>query len=219
MNCERQPVSGVHADGGYAEVMIAKANALAAIPDELSPVEAAPLLCAGLTTFNALRKSKARAGDPGRHPRRRRLGAPRNSVWDAHGVQGRRDRAGAESASSPASWAHITTSTAVRRIRPQSCNGWVARGCILATAANNQSMSGLVGGLGPRGEMIVAGAGGNEPIGINAIPLIFGERSIVGTLTGHRSTAKTPSRSARSRAYARWSKPFHSPRPRRPTGE
>jgi D-arabinose 1-dehydrogenase-like Zn-dependent alcohol dehydrogenase len=47
----------------YAEVMIAKANALAAIPDELSSVEAAPLLCAGLTTFNALRKSKANAGD------------------------------------------------------------------------------------------------------------------------------------------------------------
>jgi hypothetical protein len=56
-------MSGVHTDGGYAEMMIAKANALAAIPDELNPVEAAPLLCAGLTTFNALRKSKARAGD------------------------------------------------------------------------------------------------------------------------------------------------------------
>jgi D-arabinose 1-dehydrogenase-like Zn-dependent alcohol dehydrogenase len=55
---------------------------------------------------------------------------------------------------------------------------------ILATAANNKSMSALVGGLSPQGEMIIAGAGGGEPMGINAIPLIFGERSIVGTLTG-----------------------------------
>jgi len=63
VNCQRQPISGVHTDGGYAEVMLAKANALAAIPDELSAVEAAPLLCAGLTTFNALRKSPAIAGE------------------------------------------------------------------------------------------------------------------------------------------------------------
>ena len=63
VNCEHQPVSGFHFDGGYAEMMIAKANALVAIPDELSSIEAAPLLCAGLTTFNALRKSQARAGN------------------------------------------------------------------------------------------------------------------------------------------------------------
>lgn len=93
VNCERQPMSGVHTDGGYAEMMIAKANALAAIPDELNPVEAAPLLCAGLTTFNALRKSKASAGDLVAHSRRRRLGTPGNSVCQVHGVQGRRDLA------------------------------------------------------------------------------------------------------------------------------
>jgi D-arabinose 1-dehydrogenase-like Zn-dependent alcohol dehydrogenase len=93
VNCERQPMSGVHTDGGYAEMMIAKANALAAIPDELNPVEAAPLPCAGLTTFNALRKSKASAGDLVAHSRRRRLGTPGNSVCQVHGVQGRRDLA------------------------------------------------------------------------------------------------------------------------------
>jgi D-arabinose 1-dehydrogenase-like Zn-dependent alcohol dehydrogenase len=56
---------------------------------------------------------------------------------------------------------------------------------ILATAANSKSMSSLVGGLAPQGALIIAGAGGGEPMGINAIPLIFGERSLVGTLTGH----------------------------------
>ena len=46
-------------------------------------------------------------------------------------------------------------------------------------------MSGLIGGLAPQGEMIVAGVGGGDPMGINAVPLIFGQRSIAGTLTGH----------------------------------
>ena len=54
---------GIHLDGGYAESMIAPARALVAVPPELESTEAAPLLCAGLTTFSALRKSKARAGD------------------------------------------------------------------------------------------------------------------------------------------------------------
>jgi len=63
VNCRNQPISGVHSDGGYAEMMIAQASGLAAIPDDLLPTEAAPLLCAGLTTFNALRNSKARPGE------------------------------------------------------------------------------------------------------------------------------------------------------------
>jgi len=63
VNCINQGYSGVQRDGGYAEVMIAKASGLIAVPDDLSSVNAAPLLCAGLTTFSALRNSPARAGD------------------------------------------------------------------------------------------------------------------------------------------------------------
>src|SRR5271154_6792898 len=63
VNCSNQPVSGAHFDGGYAEVMMAFPNGLVAIPDGLSSVDAAPLLCAGLTTFNALRRSSAKPGD------------------------------------------------------------------------------------------------------------------------------------------------------------
>jgi len=177
-------MSGVHSDGGYAEMMIAKASALAAIPDELKPVEAAPLLCAGLTTFNGLRKSKARAGD---------LVAIQGIGGLGHlGIQfakhmgfkvvaiargpGKRDLAMKLGAHH-----YIDSSAQDPSAELQRLGG--AR-VILATAANNQSMSSLVGGLAPQGEMIVAGAGGNEPMGINAVPLIFGERSIAGTLTG-----------------------------------
>src|SRR5580658_9934880 len=63
VNCRNQEYTGIHHDGGYAEVMIAKASGLMSIPDELSSVAAAPLLCAGLTTFCALRNAPATAGD------------------------------------------------------------------------------------------------------------------------------------------------------------
>src|ERR1700719_1892771 len=60
VNCQNPVVSGVTADGGYAEVMIAEARALASVPDELTSAEAAPLLCAGITTYNALRNAGGR---------------------------------------------------------------------------------------------------------------------------------------------------------------
>src|SRR5499426_321076 len=63
VNCQNPVVSGVGADGGYAEVMIAEARAIAAIPDALGSAEAAPLLCAGVTTYNALRNAGLRGGD------------------------------------------------------------------------------------------------------------------------------------------------------------
>src|SRR5271169_3920176 len=63
VNCQNQPYTGVQQDGGYAEMMIARATGLIRIPDELNAVAAAPLLCAGLTTFSALRNSGAKAGD------------------------------------------------------------------------------------------------------------------------------------------------------------
>src|SRR6202048_2573404 len=63
VNCQNPVVSGVSTDGGYAEAMIAEARALASVPDELTSAEAAPLLCAGITTYNALRNAGLRGGD------------------------------------------------------------------------------------------------------------------------------------------------------------
>jgi propanol-preferring alcohol dehydrogenase len=185
VNCEHQPVSGLHTDGGYSEVMIGKANALVAIPNELSPVEAAPLLCAGLTTFSALRKSRARAGD---------LVAIQGVGGLGHlGIQYARHMGfnvvaiarGAEKrdlALKLGAYQYIDSNTQDPSYELQRLGGAQV---ILATAANNRAMSALVGGLAARGQMIVAGTGGGEPMSINAVGLIFGERSIVGTLTGH----------------------------------
>src|SRR5437016_2519796 len=63
VNCQSPITTGVTVDGGYAEVMIAEARGIASIPDELSSAEAAPLLCAGITTYNALRNAGLRGGD------------------------------------------------------------------------------------------------------------------------------------------------------------
>src|SRR5215472_6924226 len=63
VNCGNQEFTGIHHDGGYAEAMVANASGLVRIPDGLSSVDAAPLLCAGLTTFSALRNAPAKAGD------------------------------------------------------------------------------------------------------------------------------------------------------------
>jgi propanol-preferring alcohol dehydrogenase len=63
VNCKNQEYTGVHHDGGYADMMIAKASGLVSVPNDLSSADAAPLLCAGLTTFSALRNSPAKAGD------------------------------------------------------------------------------------------------------------------------------------------------------------
>ncbi len=63
INCKFQKITALHFDGGYAEYMIANAEAVAAMPDDLPADEAAPLLCAGITVYNALRNSAARGGD------------------------------------------------------------------------------------------------------------------------------------------------------------
>src|SRR6266851_10445910 len=63
VNCQNPVIPGITVDGGYAEVVIAEARGLASIPDEIRSAEAAPLLCAGITTYNALRNAGLRAGD------------------------------------------------------------------------------------------------------------------------------------------------------------
>jgi D-arabinose 1-dehydrogenase-like Zn-dependent alcohol dehydrogenase len=177
-------MSGVHYDGGYAEVMIAEANALAAIPEELSAAEAAPLLCAGLTMFNALTKADARAGD---------LVAIQGIGGLGHlGVQFAahmgfrvvaiaRGREKLELARQLG--AHHTVDGATEDVAAALQARGGAR-VIVATAANSRSMSPLVGGLAARGQLVVVGVGGNEPILLDPLPMLFGERQVFGTLTG-----------------------------------
>jgi D-arabinose 1-dehydrogenase-like Zn-dependent alcohol dehydrogenase len=163
--------------------MVAPAEALVAIPDSLSDVDAAPLLCAGITTYNALRHSGALPGD---------LVAVQGIGGLGHlGVQfankfgyltvaiGRGTENAALAKKLGAS-AYIDSQAVNAAEALQRLGG--AR-VILATAPNSKAMSGLIDGLGPNGKLIVVGAT-SDPIEVTPVQLIFGSRTIQGWAAG-----------------------------------
>ncbi len=183
MNCHNPVVSGVTTDGGYAEVMIAEARAIASVPDELKSAEAAPLLCAGITTYNALRNAGLRGGD---------LVAVQGVGGLGHlGIQFARHmgfrtvgigRGREKNNLAKDLGAHIYIDTAVEDAAAVLQRMGGAR-AILATATSGDAMGPLVSGLSARGKLIVVGVP-QDPIQLNAFPLVFGGRSIYGSLTG-----------------------------------
>src|SRR6204780_697065 len=183
VNCQNPVMSGITTDGGYAEVMIAEARGLASIPNELSSAEAAPLLCAGITTYNALRNAGLRGGD---------LVAVQGIGGLGHlGIQFARHmgfhtvaigRGGDKEKLAKDLGAHIYIDTAVDDATAVLQRMGGAR-AVLATAPSGDSMGALVSGLAGRGELIVVGVP-QDQIHLNAFPLVFGGRSIYGSLTG-----------------------------------
>jgi len=183
VNCLNPVTSGVSVDGGYAEEMIAEARALASIPDELNSAEAAPLLCAGITTYNALRNAGLRSGD---------LVAVQGIGGLGHlGVQYARHmgfrtvaigRGSDKEKLAKDLGAHVYIDTAVEDAAAVLQRMGGAR-AILATAPSGDAMGSLVSCLAVRGKLIVVGVP-NEPMQLNAFPLVFGGRSVYGSLTG-----------------------------------
>lgn len=184
VTCQVAPqISGITYDGGYAEYMIAPASALALIPEGLSAVEAAPLMCAGVTTFNPLRNSGARPGD---------LVAVLGVGGLGHlGIQfatkmGFRTVAIArgrdkEPLSRKLGAAYYIDSQAQDPAAELLKLGGAR--VILATATSGKAMSAVLGGLAVNGKLMILGAA-LEPVEAPAIPLIFGRRSIVGWPSG-----------------------------------
>jgi propanol-preferring alcohol dehydrogenase len=187
VNCRNQEFTGVQHDGGYAEVMIAKASGLMSIPDDLTSVGAAPLLCAGLTTFSALRNSSAKAGD---------LVAVQGIGGLGHlGVQYARHMGfevaaigrGADKAELAKKLGahHYIDSTAGDPGAALQAMGGAA--LILATASGGKAVSDMVKGLRPRGHVVALGAV-PEPVELSTNELIFGSRSVDGAITGDPAT-------------------------------
>jgi len=183
VNCQNPVIPGITADGGYAEVMIAEARGIASIPDELTSAETAPLLCAGITTYNALRNAGLRAGD---------LVAVQGIGGLGHlGIQFAKHmgfrtvaigRGGEKEKLAEDLGAHIyiDTSAVDAATVLQRMGGAKA---ILATGTSGAAMAALVPGLSPRGKLIVVGVP-QDPIQLSAVSLVFGGRSIYGSLTG-----------------------------------
>jgi D-arabinose 1-dehydrogenase-like Zn-dependent alcohol dehydrogenase len=176
-------VTGISHDGGYAEYMVAPAATLALIPDELSAAEAGPLMCAGITTYNALRNSGARPGD---------LVAVLGIGGLGHlGVQfaakmGLRTVAIARGqdkqplARKLGAWRYIDS----RAQDPAAELGKLGGAkVVLATVTNGKAMNAVLGGLAVDGKFIVVGAA-DEPLEVSPLLLIMGRRSVIGWPSG-----------------------------------
>ena len=183
INCKNEKITGITHDGGYQEYMISPAEAVAAIPDDLAAADAAPLLCAGITVFNALRNSGARAGD---------LVAVQGIGGLGHlGIQYARQMGfrtiaigrGKDKealARKLGAWHYVDTAAGDPVAELQKFGG--AR-IILATAPDSKSMAALFDGLSVNGEMVVVGAT-QDPIPVTPIQLIRGRKALQGWASG-----------------------------------
>jgi D-arabinose 1-dehydrogenase-like Zn-dependent alcohol dehydrogenase len=182
-NCQNLQIAGISYDGGYQQYMLAPVEALAAMPDGLNDVEAAPLLCAGITTFNALRHAGALPGD---------LVAVLGVGGLGHlGIQfaskfGYKVAAIGRGPESAALAKKLGASVYIDNKQANPAEALKKLGgaqVILATAPSSKAMSELIDGLGPNGKLVVIGATG-DPIEVTPIQLINGSRSIQGWASG-----------------------------------
>lgn len=183
ISCTNGLVPGIAYDGGYADHVIVPQSALASIPDELAAEDAAPLLCAGITTFNALRDSGARPGDLvavlgigglGHLAVQfaRRMGF--ETVAIARGTDKR------EQALALGAHHYLDSTTTDVADALQALGGATT---ILATVTAPDAMSAAVGGLRPRGRMVVVGASA-DPMQIPPFALIPGSTGVIGHASG-----------------------------------
>jgi propanol-preferring alcohol dehydrogenase len=183
VNCESPVITGMTTDGGYAERMLAEARGLVRVPEELDAAEAAPLLCAGLTTFNALRNANARAGDVVAVHGLGGLGhlaVQFARKMGFHTVAFARGADKAELAAELGAHRYIDSESEDAVAVLRSLGGAKV---VLGTAPTGAGMSALVPGLAARGRLVVVAVPG-DPISLTAMDLVFGARAVVGALTG-----------------------------------
>lgn len=183
INCVNLKVTGIHYDGGYAEYMVAPQNAVAALPEGISFEEAAPLLCAGITTYNSLRHSGAQPGDLVAVEGIGGLGHLALQFASKFGFKVAAISRGPENATLASKLgAHHFIDSRAANVAEELQKIGGAR-VILATAPTGKSKSALVDGLATNGRMVVVGAS-TEPIEVSPIQLIRGRRTIQGWPSG-----------------------------------
>ncbi len=181
--CQNALISGISMDGGYADYVIAPANALAFIPDDLSDVDAAPLLCAGITTYNSLRNSGARPGDTVAILGIGGLGHLGVQYAAKSGYRTVAIARGADKgplAKQLGAHIYIDSTTQNPAAELQKLGGAVV---ILSTLTSAEALASAVGGLAPNGKLIINGVP-DKPFEVNAGALVSGRRSIVGWPSG-----------------------------------
>ncbi len=182
-NCRNVKVCGINYDGGYQQYMVAPVEALVAIPESLSDTDAAPLLCAGITTYNALRHSGAFPGDLVAVQGIGGLGHLGIQFANKFGYKVAAIGRGSENATLAkklGASVYIDSKSTNATEALQKLGGAQV---ILATAPNSKAMSELIDGLGPNGKLMVVGAT-FDPIEVTPPQLIFGSRTIQGWAAG-----------------------------------
>ncbi len=182
-NCRNVKIPGISYDGGYQQYMVAPQGAVVAIPESLSDVEAAPLLCAGITTYNALRHSGAMPGDLVAVQGVGGLGHLGIQFANKFGYKVAAIGRGSENAplaKKLGAHAYIDSKATNAAEELQKLGG--AR-VIMATAPSSKAMSELIDGLGPNGTLMVVGAA-PDPIEVTPAQLIFGVHAIQGWAAG-----------------------------------
>jgi propanol-preferring alcohol dehydrogenase len=170
--CTNQPWTGMTVDGGYAEVVYARATGVVAVPDDLTSVEAAPLLCAGFTTFNALLKAEARAGD----------------LVAVQGIGGLGHLGIQYAAKMGLRVAAIARGTAKEPLaRKLGAHHYIDSGAADPGEALKQlgggDLSPLLSGLRSGGRLVVVGAS-DQPVNVAPMQLVFDDVRVRGSLTG-----------------------------------
>ena len=182
-NCANLKIPGISYDGGYAQYMLAPVEALVGMPESLKDAEAAPLLCAGITTYNALRHSGALPGDVVAILGVGGLGHLGIQFAKQFGYKVAAVGRGSEEAElAQKLGAHVYIDNKVTSSAAALKKLGGAR-VILATAPSSKAMSEMFDGLAPNGELMVIGAS-NEPLQITPIQLITGSRTIQGWAAG-----------------------------------
>jgi D-arabinose 1-dehydrogenase-like Zn-dependent alcohol dehydrogenase len=183
VNCANLIVTGISVDGGYGEMVIAEARALARVPEELSAAEAAPLLCAGVTTFNALRNSQLRPGNVVAIHGIGGLGHlavqyARNMGFHTVAIARGADKEALARKLGAHDYIDSASEDVVAAL--QKLGGADA---ILTTVSSGRAMGPLFGGLSNRGKFIVVGSS-NEPLEVPLHQLLVGSKTISGEVVG-----------------------------------
>ena len=182
-NCRNLKISGISFDGGYQQYMVAPIEALVAVPDGLSDTEAAPLLCAGITTYNALRHSGALPGDLVAVQGVGGLGHLGIQFAQKFGYKVAAIGRGAENAPLAKKLGANVYIDSVATNAAEELQKLGGARAILATAPSSKAMSELIDGLGPNGMLMVIGAA-FDPIEVTPVQLITGSRAIQGWSSG-----------------------------------
>ena len=182
-NCRNMKVAGISYDGGYQQYMLAPREAVVAVPESLNDAEAAPLLCAGITTYNALRHSGALPGDLVAVQGIGGLGHLGVQFANKFGYKVAAIGRGPENAALAKKLGAAVFIDSAATDAAQELQKLGGAQVIMATAPNSKAMSALINGLGPRGKLLVVGAA-PDPIEVSPIQLINGSRGIQGWASG-----------------------------------